>query len=53
MAKQNKIQMPSSGGGLMLHSGDDDSNIRVTPKLAAIVIAGLTFLIAVAQGLLG
>jgi len=52
MAKDNKINVPSTGGGLMFYSGEDNSDLRYSPKLAGLLIAGLTLLIAIVQGVI-
>lgn len=53
MAKDNKINVPSTGGGLMFYSGEDNSNLQYSPKLAGLFVAGLTLLIAIVQGIAG
>jgi len=38
MAKQNKIHMPSSGGGLVRYFDDYKSKIMISPKAVIIVL---------------
>lgn len=42
MAKQNKVQLPSSGGGLVSYSDDVKSSIEISP------ISVMVFIVVVA-----
>ncbi|MFP4655951.1 MAG: preprotein translocase subunit Sec61beta [Candidatus Woesearchaeota archaeon] len=38
MAKNDKIQMPTSGGGLVRYSGDSRSKLQVKPEHVLILV---------------
>ena len=47
MAKQNKINMPSSGGGLTNFYGESGSKILLNPKVVVLAIIGFIILVLV------
>jgi len=44
MAKDNKIRLPSSGGGLIRYSEDSSSKIRIKPEIVVGIIIVITIL---------
>ncbi|MFT4261143.1 MAG: hypothetical protein ACMXX9_01795 [Candidatus Woesearchaeota archaeon] len=53
MARDNKINMPQSGGGLTRYFDGHSSNIMITPHAAVITIVALTVLLLIIKFYLG
>ncbi|MGV8161956.1 MAG: preprotein translocase subunit Sec61beta [Candidatus Nanoarchaeia archaeon] len=50
MAKDNKINMPSSGAGLTRYFDDEKSNIMISPQATVIIILIVVALVLVFTG---
>ncbi len=51
MANDNRISLPSSGGGLMRYGEETDSRLKVSP-IAVMVVIGIIIVVAIAINIL-